>query len=87
MTTKEQPIPLSEPMPHRKVIREWLIPLSNRVTVRALALLLLDFAIWGAFLAGTVYFEAIWAKLLCGVAMGFTIGRLFIIGHDACHQA
>jgi acyl-lipid omega-6 desaturase (Delta-12 desaturase) len=87
MTTKEQPIPLNEPMPHRKVIREWLIPLSHRVTVRALALLLLDFAIWGAFLAGTVYFEAIWAKLLCGVAMGFTIGRLFIIGHDACHQS
>ena len=87
MTTKEQPIPLSEPMPHRKVIREWLIPLSNRVTVRALALLLLDFAIWGAFLSGTVYFEALWAKLLCGVAMGFTIGRLFIIGHDACHQS
>ena len=27
MTTKEQPIPLNEPMPHRKVIREWLIPL------------------------------------------------------------
>ena len=49
MNTKEQPIPLNEPMPHRKVIREWLIPLSNRVTVRALALLLLDFAIWGAF--------------------------------------
>jgi omega-6 fatty acid desaturase (delta-12 desaturase) len=87
MNTQEQPIPLNEPMPHRKVIREWLIPLSNRVTLRALALLLLDFAIWGAFLAGTVYFEAVWAKLLCGVAMGFTIGRLFIIGHDACHQS
>ena len=87
MTTKEQPIPLNEPMPHRKVIREWLIPLSNRVTARALLLLLLDFAVWGAFLTGTVYFDAVLAKLLCGVAMGFTIGRLFVIGHDACHQS
>ena len=74
-------------MPHRKVIREWLIPLSNRVTARALLLLALDFSVWGAFLAGTVYFEDLWAKLLCGAAMGFTIGRLFIIGHDACHQS
>lgn len=73
MNTQEQPIPLNEPMPHRKVIREWLIPLSNRVTVRAIALLIMDFAIWGAFLAGTVYFEAVWAKLLCGVAMGCTV--------------
>ena len=45
MTTKEQPIPLNEPMPHRKVIREWLIPLSNRVTARALLLLLRCFAL------------------------------------------
>jgi omega-6 fatty acid desaturase (delta-12 desaturase) len=28
-----------------------------------------------------------WAKLLCGLAAGFVIGRLFIIGHDACHQS
>ena len=74
-------------MPHRKVIREWLVPLSERVTLRALLLLAMDFAIWAALLTGTVLFEAWWAKLLCAVAMGFTIGRLFIIGHDACHQS
>jgi len=74
-------------MPHRKVIREWLVPLSERVTWRAMALLLLDYAVWAALLAGTVLFESWWAKLLCAVAMGFTIGRLFIIGHDACHQS
>ena len=87
MTNLEQPIPVNEPMPHRKVIREWLVPLSDRVTFGAIVLLLLDYAIWAAFLSGTVFFEAWWAKLLCAVAMGFTIGRLFIIGHDACHQS
>jgi omega-6 fatty acid desaturase (delta-12 desaturase) len=87
MTNLEQPIPIDEPMPHRKVIREWLVPLSDRVTFGAIALLLMDYAIWAGFLAGTVFFEAWWAKLLCAVAMGFTIGRLFIIGHDACHQS
>jgi omega-6 fatty acid desaturase (delta-12 desaturase) len=38
MNLTEQPIPLEQPMPHRKVIREWLVPLSERVTVRAMAL-------------------------------------------------
>lgn len=74
-------------MPHRKVIRSWLVPLAKRDTWHAFVLLLIDYAIWLALIAGTVYFEAIWAKLLCGLAAGFTIGRLFIIGHDACHQS
>ena len=42
MTNLEQPIPIDEPMPHRKVIREWLVPLSDRVTFGAIALLLMD---------------------------------------------
>jgi len=28
-----------------------------------------------------------WARLACGLAAGFVTGRLFIIGHDACHQS
>ena len=35
----QQPVSLNQPMPHRKVIREWLIPLSQRTTVRAFVLL------------------------------------------------
>lgn len=87
MNTLEKPIPPGEPLPHRKIIREWLIPLAERTTVYALALMVLDFAIWALLLAGTVLLEPIWAKLLCGLAAGFVIGRLFIIGHDACHQS
>ena len=86
-TTTEQPIPPGQPLPHRKVLREWLIPLSDRTTFYALVLLVLDLSIWAGLLAGTVLLDAWWAKLLCGLAAGFTIGRLFIIGHDACHQS
>ncbi len=81
------PIPPGQPLPHRKVIRQWLIPLSERTTARAVFLLLLDLALWLAATAGTVLLAPLWAKLLCGAASGFMIGRLFIIGHDACHQS
>jgi omega-6 fatty acid desaturase (delta-12 desaturase) len=74
-------------LPHRKTLRHWLAPLSGRTTARALALLALDYALLATALAGTVVFAAWWLKLLCGMAAGFVIGRLFIIGHDACHQS
>jgi omega-6 fatty acid desaturase (delta-12 desaturase) len=39
-----QPIPQDQAMPHRKVIREWLLPLSDRSTLRAFVLLIVDTA-------------------------------------------
>jgi omega-6 fatty acid desaturase (delta-12 desaturase) len=81
------PVAPGAPLPHRKLLREELAPLVQRSTPIALALLALDLLLWFAALAGTVYFAAWWAKLACGVAAGFMIGRLFIIGHDACHQS
>ena len=87
MKTIETPIPVDQPMPHRKVIREWIVPLSERTTFSAIFLLILDLSVWALFLAGTVVFQAWWAKLICAIGAGFTIGRLFIIGHDACHQS
>ena len=86
-TTTDQPIGLDQPLPHRKTLREWLVPLSGRSTVRAFALLVLDYALFFALISGTIALDAIWAKLLCALAAGFVIGRLFIIGHDACHQS
>lgn len=87
MHSDASPLPPDAPLPHRKIIRQWLIPLSQRVTARAIALLLLDWVLLLAALAGTVLLAPAWAKLLCGLAAGFVIGRLFIIGHDACHQS
>ena len=82
-----QPIPVGEPIPHRKVIRSWLTPLTERVVVKAILLQILDTAILTAGIIGTVYFESIWAKLLLAIFSGFMIGRIFILGHDACHQS
>ncbi|KGW47107.1 fatty acid desaturase family protein [Burkholderia pseudomallei MSHR1328] len=58
-------------MPHRKVIRSWITPFGERVIARSIVLLAAS---------GIV-------KIVCGMAAGFITGRLFIIGHDACHQS
>jgi acyl-lipid omega-6 desaturase (Delta-12 desaturase) len=84
---RPQAIPVDSPLPHRKVIRNWLKPIIERNTARAVALLVLDWALFAASAAGTVLLTSWWAKLLAGMAAGLLIGRLFIIGHDACHQS
>jgi omega-6 fatty acid desaturase (delta-12 desaturase) len=82
-----QPIPQGEPLPHRKVIRGWLTPIAERRTALGIVLLAIDWLVFAGLIAGTIVLQAGWAKLLCGLAAGFVIGRLFIIGHDACHQS
>ena len=74
-------------MPHRKDIRQWLLSLSTRTTLYPIALLAFDYALLLSALAGAVLLDAWWARLLCGMAAGFVTGRLFVIGHDACHQS
>jgi omega-6 fatty acid desaturase (delta-12 desaturase) len=81
------PVPPHEPLPHRKTLRAWLIPLSTRTTLWALVLLAFDYTLLLTALVGTVWMAAGWAKLLSGLAAGFVTGRLFVIGHDACHQS
>ena len=81
------PIPLGQPLPHRKVLRQWLEPLIERTTARALVLLAVDYALLAGALTATVLLGAWWAKLLMGMVAGFIIGRLFIIGHDGCHMS
>jgi omega-6 fatty acid desaturase (delta-12 desaturase) len=83
------PAPLAPdaPLPHRKTIRSWLLHLVKRNTVRAFALLTFDMLLFAALVAGTVLLDAWWLRLLCALVAGFVIGRLFVIGHDACHQS
>jgi len=81
------PIAPDQPLPHRKIIRGWLAPITTRRTGYAIGLLVLDWLLFAVCLAGTVLLGSWWAKLLAGVAAGVMIGRLFIIGHDACHQS
>ncbi|NBQ05432.1 MAG: fatty acid desaturase, partial [Betaproteobacteria bacterium] len=37
---------MDQEMPNRKIIRQWLLPLSERSTLRAFALLVLDTALF-----------------------------------------
>lgn len=82
-----QPIPPDAPMPHRKVIRSWMLPITERNTPLAIALVVFDLIIYALAMSATVWLDNIWAKLAAGAVTGFIIGRLFILGHDACHQS
>jgi omega-6 fatty acid desaturase (delta-12 desaturase) len=90
MSSPVSSTPLAAPageIPHRKLIRAWLAPLSTRSTARALALVVLDIFLFGLCLAAIVLAPAAWMQLVASVATGLVIGRLFILGHDACHQS
>src|ERR1700722_6952920 len=58
-------------VPSRKQLRSELAPLVKRST-----------PLGSALLAPSPILQ-----LLSALACGFVIGRLFIIGHDACHQS
>ena len=81
------PVDPQAPMPHRKVIRSWLEPIVKRNTPLALSLVVLDLCLFGLSLSATVWVSNIFAKIVLGMLTGFIIGRLFILGHDACHQS
>lgn len=81
------PVPTFSPIPHRKLIRGWLTELSQRSTPYALALIAIDLLWLGACLAGVVLLETAWLQAAAGALAGFVIARLFILGHDACHQS
>jgi omega-6 fatty acid desaturase (delta-12 desaturase) len=74
-------------IPHRKIIRSWLLPVSVRSTPLALALVLLDLSLFVLAIGATVWASHPAVKLLFGALGGLVIARLFILGHDACHQS
>lgn len=82
-----QPIPITEPLPTRKVLRSWLLPLMQQDTFRALRLLVVDYAIFFALIFGAIALPNGWLRLISSLLAGYWIGRLFILGHDACHQS
>ncbi|MDY7578992.1 fatty acid desaturase [Herbaspirillum sp. RTI4] len=86
-TIQFQPVPPGAPIPHRKIIRSWTQPISERSTPIALSLVVLDLCLFSIALAATVWVSNWLGKVLLGMLTGFIIGRLFILGHDACHQS
>jgi len=83
----DAPAPPSSDFPHRREIRSWLAPLSMPSTRRALALVALDLGLFAGGLSAVVLLHALILKLALGALTGIVIGRLFILGHDACHQS
>lgn len=86
-TSHTTPIDPGAPMPHRKIIRSWVVPISQRSTPYALLLSAIDFCLFGLGIAAIILVPWILAKIAIGLVTGFVIGRLFILGHDACHQS
>ena len=74
-------------IPHRKIIRSWLAPLAGKNTALALLLVLTDLALLALALWGAVVLPHPVLQLFAGAIAGMVIGRLFILGHDACHQS
>jgi len=77
----------TQAIPHRRVIRSWLVPLAARSTAYALALVVVDLVLFVACLAAAIVAGSAWVQALAGVLTGLVISRLFILGHDACHQS
>lgn len=75
------------PIPHRRVIRSWTSPLGGRSTSHAMLLTITDLCLFALCLGATALLHNMLLKILCGAGTGFFIGRLFILGHDACHQS
>ena len=77
----------ADAIPHRKIIRAWLEPVTRKNTAYALALVAVDLAAFVLALTAAVLLPHPALQLLAGVLAGLVIGRLFILGHDACHQS
>ena len=87
MKTISSPCPPLQPIPHRKVIRSWLTPIATRKTGTALRLIVVDVLLFALSLGMTISSHGVAVQLLFGLLTGFMIARLFVIGHDACHQS
>ncbi len=82
-----QPVAEDAPLPSRKVLRSWLLDLAEKTTALPIVLLVVDYIIYGVLIAAAIAAPHWSLRLLAGLVAGFWIGRLFVIGHDACHQA
>lgn len=74
-------------LPSRKELRTALLAFSEKSTATALRLVAVDYVL---FFAGVALVAAPthWlVKLAASLLVGLQIARLFIIGHDACHQS
>lgn len=74
-------------IPHRKVIRGWLVSVGKPSYLPALWRIALDAALLVALLVASFSLPHLIPRVVAGALAGLVIGRLFILGHDACHQS
>lgn len=74
-------------IPHRKVIRSWLEPIVGKNTAYAGLLVAVDLLLFAAAISATVTLSHPLLQMLAAIFTGLVIGRLFILGHDACHHS
>lgn len=70
-----------------KELRASLAEYSKPSDKTALFIFGLDVFVYIAAIAGVILFESMALRLMCGLLAGFKISSLFIIGHDASHNA
>ena len=63
-TSHTTPVAPGAPMPHRKVIRSWVVPISQRNTAVALLLSAIDYCLFGLGLAAIVWMPWMIGKIL-----------------------
>lgn len=68
-------------------IQRTLLAFRKRSTLKGIALLLLNAALYLAAVAGAIFAASMWAKFGCSLLVGLLTGLLFVVGHDACHQS
>ncbi len=71
----------------RPTLKKLVRGFRSASNARAIALLSFDLALFALALVVTVVVDDFLVKLLLGAFVGLQIARLFIIGHDACHQS
>ncbi|MFN0163004.1 MAG: fatty acid desaturase, partial [Burkholderiales bacterium] len=81
------PDTLGKAPPSRRELRAALAPFAAKSTPIALAWTALDLVLFAAGLAAIAAPTPVLLKLALAPALAIVIARLFIIGHDACHQS
>lgn len=81
------PSPVAGPASLREVIERIPESCYRRSTARGLWLVGRDWVLHLGVLAALVAVDAWWAVLLLWVVAGFTNSALFVLGHDAAHEA
>src|SRR5579872_7371789 len=76
---------ISSAGPGERELRGILRAMRSKSTAKALAIFLLDAALYGACTWGALRAERPAAAALWGALAGVTIAMLFVVGHDACH--